>query len=399
MTSATLTSVGSSLTHGLASSVAEPASCVARKRRRGDNNCGTGTEEVFTSIPPKMSGVLTTSNPVASGRLASAQPIVTVLRTSHAKRPQLKYDPSVPMTKEETSVWRAEQRRKRNRESAAACRKRQRDRIAELESEVEEWRHKFAAALGKLRGVDKSGASEVEAGLKGEFEKLRALSDCADDVGARTASSGKREKEGRCCTPQLLQTTTSITAIPTECRSSEMASHVIPPCDSHKFQVTPSPVASASQVMSYENADDLHFPVLEESLLLPSDPTSSSVAPRIENRKHFTEIDTRSATSRLPTQPPLTSIESACDELLQIVPDSCLSLTKKQSCPSFVTRAEIGANRRATTSFMAKMTGSTRDETESGGREGNAEVPVVLTDESDEGSELDEFLLDAVRWL
>ena len=48
----------------------------------------------------------------------------------------MKYDPDVPMTKEEATVWRREQRRKRNRESAAASRQRQRDRIQELEEEV-----------------------------------------------------------------------------------------------------------------------------------------------------------------------------------------------------------------------------------------------------------------------
>lgn len=59
------------------------------------------------------------------------------------KKPQMRYDPSVPMTKEEAAVWRREQRRKRNRDSAAASRQRQRNRILELEGEVAEWKKKI----------------------------------------------------------------------------------------------------------------------------------------------------------------------------------------------------------------------------------------------------------------
>jgi len=57
------------------------------------------------------------------------KPIVTIRQTPGAKRPQMKYDPSVPMTKEQTSEWRRIERRKRNREAVAARCKRQRDRI------------------------------------------------------------------------------------------------------------------------------------------------------------------------------------------------------------------------------------------------------------------------------
>ena len=71
------------------------------------------------------------------------------------KKPQMKYEPDVPMTKEEAAVWRREQRRKRNRESAAASRQRQRDRITELEEEVDEWKVKYASTLEKIREMEK----------------------------------------------------------------------------------------------------------------------------------------------------------------------------------------------------------------------------------------------------
>lgn len=60
---------------------------------------------------------------------------------------QSRYVPGVPMTKEELSAWRKEARRVRNRESAAASRKRTRDRIEELEGQVKILESKYSAAL------------------------------------------------------------------------------------------------------------------------------------------------------------------------------------------------------------------------------------------------------------
>jgi hypothetical protein len=77
-----------------------------------------------------------------------------------AKKPQMKYDPDVPMTKEEATVWRREQRRKRNRESAAASRQRQRDRIVELEIEVEGWQTKFDDIMAKITKLEKLAAEK-----------------------------------------------------------------------------------------------------------------------------------------------------------------------------------------------------------------------------------------------
>jgi len=71
------------------------------------------------------------------------------------KKPQMKYDPDVPMTKEQAAIWRREQRRKRNRESAAASRQRQRDRITELETEVEQWRLKYDSIMRQVRDLER----------------------------------------------------------------------------------------------------------------------------------------------------------------------------------------------------------------------------------------------------
>ena len=66
------------------------------------------------------------------------------------KKTQIRYDPEVPMSKEQLAVWRREARRVRNRESAAASRQRIRSRITELEDEIEGWKSKYSQAMERL---------------------------------------------------------------------------------------------------------------------------------------------------------------------------------------------------------------------------------------------------------
>jgi hypothetical protein len=80
------------------------------------------------------------------------------------KKMQIRYDPEVPMNKEQLAAWRREARRVRNRESAAASRQRIRDRITELEVERDEWKTRFSQATDRLthlerlaRGADANG--------------------------------------------------------------------------------------------------------------------------------------------------------------------------------------------------------------------------------------------------
>jgi len=70
------------------------------------------------------------------------------------KKPQMKYDPDVPMSKEEAAAWRREQRRKRNRESAALSRQRQRDRIGDLEVEVDQWKTKVESIMERIKSLE-----------------------------------------------------------------------------------------------------------------------------------------------------------------------------------------------------------------------------------------------------
>jgi len=60
---------------------------------------------------------------------------------------QSRYDPGVSMTKEELKTWRKEARRVRNRESAAASRKKNRESIQELETKIKIMKDKYTDAL------------------------------------------------------------------------------------------------------------------------------------------------------------------------------------------------------------------------------------------------------------
>jgi hypothetical protein len=78
----------------------------------------------------------------------------TTITSKGKKKTQIRYDPSVPMDKEQLAVWRREARRVRNRESAAASRQRIRSRITELEDEVSGWKDKYETALARLHELE-----------------------------------------------------------------------------------------------------------------------------------------------------------------------------------------------------------------------------------------------------
>ena len=84
----------------------------------------------------------------------------SVTKKRKTKRTQIRYDPDVPMSKEQLAAWRREARRVRNRESAAASRQRIRNRITELETEVDEYKSKYHAALERLKELEHQQANQ-----------------------------------------------------------------------------------------------------------------------------------------------------------------------------------------------------------------------------------------------
>mmetsp|Transcript_2805 Transcript_2805/g.3353 ORF Transcript_2805/g.3353 Transcript_2805/m.3353 type:complete len:266 (+) Transcript_2805:47-844(+) len=74
---------------------------------------------------------------------------------------QNRYEPEVPMTKEQEAEWRKEARKQRNRESAAASRNKVRNRIVELEAEVEGWKAKYMVLMQRLDALEKATPSPL----------------------------------------------------------------------------------------------------------------------------------------------------------------------------------------------------------------------------------------------
>ena len=232
-----------------------------------------------TKVASKTSNATTTQSTV----VAIAQPIVTIRQTPGAKRPQMKYDPSVPMTKEQTSEWRRIERKKRNRESAAACRKRQRDRIADLEDEVSVWKTKFENALLSLKTIE--GNDETTKFQK-EVEKKFVIPPPRENTKElRMKSQQQRNGGGRCTTPP--NTATSTTASTT--------TNTVSPYDRPKF-IPPIVTSSGDEVA----VDDLHFPVLEDSTTI-KEFTSDSLMSRVENLQHSLPAEYRKQNCIIPT--------------------------------------------------------------------------------------------------
>jgi hypothetical protein len=195
--------------------------------------------------------------------LPAIAPIVTVYQSTAGtnKRPQMKYDPEVPLSKEETSVWRREQRRKRNRESAAACRKRQRDRISELEVEVEEWKVKFDEIVKRLGEVE----GENVMGIIGDIERLYP------------------EKKRKCVMEQDERSVS-----PTTVTISTNACNMVTPPNAHTF--LPPVTTSVSGI---------DFPVLQDVKTESAFIKADSIHARVEKGQHLSEKITRPAASRL----------------------------------------------------------------------------------------------------
>ena len=82
------------------------------------------------------------------------RPSITGIKLQH------RYDPGVKMNREELKAWRKEARRVRNRESAAASRERNRERITELEGEVDVLHSKYAAALQRIIQLEAAASND-----------------------------------------------------------------------------------------------------------------------------------------------------------------------------------------------------------------------------------------------
>uniref|UniRef100_A0A7S2KJT3 BZIP domain-containing protein n=1 Tax=Leptocylindrus danicus TaxID=163516 RepID=A0A7S2KJT3_9STRA len=171
------------------------SAAMARKRRvelrkisRASVSSSSSGSESEDAPPPVSTNLV---SPVLSA--ATSMPIATKKRKSTTtgamkqpskKRPtQMRYDPEVPMTKEEAAAWRREARRVRNRQSAAASRQKTRDRIDELEAEVQGWQKKMAALQAKVRAYEQEHSVQVVSAEM--LDATTTMNTTQDDVQVR----------------------------------------------------------------------------------------------------------------------------------------------------------------------------------------------------------------------
>ena len=116
------------------------------------------------SLPPAKNGG---EQPTGFRKKAAARPKAAAKKETkgaeEGKKTQIQYNPDVPMSKEQLTAWRREMRRVRNRESAAASRRKVRDRIQELEQEVKCWKDRYEEVMARLAQAE--GKKEEEANV------------------------------------------------------------------------------------------------------------------------------------------------------------------------------------------------------------------------------------------
>ncbi|KAL3927960.1 MAG: hypothetical protein SGBAC_012862 [Bacillariaceae sp.] len=132
------------------SSLKGPAAAArARKRRISLRKQNASMDEVIDGGSLKRSKTNAgEANELVDPLTNKPKPSITGIKK------QSRYIPGVPMTKEELKAWRKEARRVRNRESAAASRRRNRDLIGVLESEVDAMKSKYSAALKYIMDLE-----------------------------------------------------------------------------------------------------------------------------------------------------------------------------------------------------------------------------------------------------
>jgi bZIP transcription factor len=134
----------------------------ARKRRIQQRRRCANTEEEDDYAPTAKrtrNEKTSTSDDESDESSPSSQQQVPSLR---GIKKQTRYEPGVPMPKDQLAAWRKEARRVRNRESAAASRQKTRQRIEELEVIVSELEQKYASALDMIQQLQKDKAKLLD---------------------------------------------------------------------------------------------------------------------------------------------------------------------------------------------------------------------------------------------
>ncbi len=134
----------------------EVISDAARKRRIAMRNLkrSSTSEDELVCENKKRLRMLEKDDSIA--KVSDPDEVISTIPHVTGIKNQSRYEPGVPMTREELKAWRKEARRVRNRESAAASRQKNRERITELEVEVDLIKSKYAAALKLIIDIEAS---------------------------------------------------------------------------------------------------------------------------------------------------------------------------------------------------------------------------------------------------
>jgi len=189
------------------------------------------------------------------------------------KKLQVRYDPEIPMSKDQTTVWRRDQRRKRNRESAAASRERQRNRISELETEVAGWKIKFDEASARLTKLEK------------KRRKMFTLRENCDSSSSRINSANVNLHPSNCQSLTEVVTTTTETLAIVDTNDLQTVKQV----DTPKSNIISSDDIK-SEIPSYDRSNNSHHkeitnggqtpvPILHEVSPCPSPCLSPCLSP------------------------------------------------------------------------------------------------------------------------
>lgn len=297
-----------------------------------------------------LSTFLVCNDPLTS--VTSKKLTNTKKKVSIKKKPQMKYDPDVPMTKEEAAAWRREQRRKRNRESAALSRQRQRDRIGDLEVEVEEWKNKVESIMERIKSLEEASGIDSR-DLVPEIPDQDAAAEQSLEFEVIEAAENNRSK------------------------------FVSPP---------PSPSPCHQQVYDEPQAS----PITSSSAKTVVDAVVDQVLMGIENyEQEFSDnMISRHAVKITTVAPALPFLPKSEDSVIIMpTPEACLSGdVTAQVVESGNYNANKGSNSAASSTTLDPIDSSLFPVKE------EEKLPTLLSDEETE-DEFGEFLLDAVQWL
>jgi len=192
----------------------------------------------MVGVTPQNSFNITLSTDVSARTKTKA---TNISKRNPLSKPQMKYDPEVPMSKQEAAAWRREQRRARNRESAAVSRQKIRNRIVELETEVNGWQKKYAEAMARVQILE--GQQQRRCVVGGTVRTPIALADNSNNSSSMISPTGSRSTSPAPFKNVVPQVVPSLSRLSTDSRSSSCLSPVVNLC---------SPQDSAPPLQPYQ---------------------------------------------------------------------------------------------------------------------------------------------------